>query len=217
MTKTERDTITVFYGQLCSWLSLTEVCVIWGSDSCDYAGSMTKAQTTKVHRPIPHRQNRTVINSHATKARTDNSAHAQIRTRTIARTDKYAHVQTHIFTILSSNTLNKALCACYEEKFKHAVFDTALYLTRWYRLPVFAELISSTLKMEAICSSETSVETKLATRRYKSISQDDTACRFSLNLLIPPWRWRRYVSPKRILIFMPRVSMWFFPMRYSEK
>jgi hypothetical protein len=72
-----------------------------------------------------------------------------------------------------------------------------LYLTRWYRLPVFAELISSTLKMEAICSSKTSVETQRTTRRH--IPQDDTTCRFLLNLFLPPWRWRRYVPPKRRL------------------
>jgi hypothetical protein len=33
-------------------------------------------------------------------------------------------------------------------------------------LLVFAELISSTLKMETICSSETSVETRRTTRRH---------------------------------------------------
>jgi hypothetical protein len=37
---------------------------------------------------------------------------------------------------------------------------------------LFAELISSTLKMEAICSSETSVDTQRITRRY--IPEDDT-------------------------------------------
>jgi hypothetical protein len=39
-------------------------------------------------------------------------------------------------------------------------------------LLVFAELISSTLKMEAICSSETSIETQRTTRRH--IPEDDT-------------------------------------------
>jgi hypothetical protein len=39
-------------------------------------------------------------------------------------------------------------------------------------LMVFAELISSTLKMEAICSSETSVETRGTTRHH--IPEDDT-------------------------------------------
>jgi hypothetical protein len=39
-------------------------------------------------------------------------------------------------------------------------------------LLVFAELISSTLKMEAICFSETSVETRRTTRRQ--ILEDDT-------------------------------------------
>jgi hypothetical protein len=39
-------------------------------------------------------------------------------------------------------------------------------------LLVFAELISSTLKMEAICSSETSVETQRNTRCH--IPEDDT-------------------------------------------
>jgi hypothetical protein len=42
----------------------------------------------------------------------------------------------------------------------------------YHCLLVFAELISSTLKMEAICSSETSVETRRTTRRY--IPEDDT-------------------------------------------
>jgi hypothetical protein len=37
---------------------------------------------------------------------------------------------------------------------------------------VLAEIISSTLKMEAICSSETSVETQHTTRRH--IPEDDT-------------------------------------------
>jgi hypothetical protein len=49
--------------------------------------------------------------------------------------------------------------------------------------------------MEAICSSETSVETQRAKRRH--IPEDVTACRFRLNLFLPPWRWRRYVPPKR--------------------
>jgi hypothetical protein len=39
-------------------------------------------------------------------------------------------------------------------------------------LLVFAEIISSTLKMEAICSSETSVATQQTTRRH--IPEDDT-------------------------------------------
>jgi hypothetical protein len=39
-------------------------------------------------------------------------------------------------------------------------------------LVFFADLISSTLKMEAICSSETSVETRRTTRRH--IPEDDT-------------------------------------------
>jgi hypothetical protein len=56
-----------------------------------HKGSMTKAQTTKALTTIPHRQNSNVIEAHVTKARTDNSAHGQMRTRTIARTDKYAH------------------------------------------------------------------------------------------------------------------------------
>jgi hypothetical protein len=64
-----------------------------GNQTAARNGSMTKAQTTKAHTTIPHRQNRTVINAHATKARTDNSAHGQIRTWTIARTDKFSHGQ----------------------------------------------------------------------------------------------------------------------------
>jgi hypothetical protein len=39
-------------------------------------------------------------------------------------------------------------------------------------LLVFAEIISSTLKMEAICSPETSVTTQQTTRRH--IPEDDT-------------------------------------------
>jgi hypothetical protein len=39
-------------------------------------------------------------------------------------------------------------------------------------LLVLSEIISSTLKMEAICSSETSVGTQQTTRRY--IPEDDT-------------------------------------------
>jgi hypothetical protein len=68
---------------------------------------------------------------------------------------------------------------------------------RWYSLPGFAELNSSTLNMEAISSSETLVETLRATWRH--IPEDVTAFRFSLNLCLPPWRWRRYVPPKRRL------------------
>jgi hypothetical protein len=40
------------------------------------------------------------------------------------------------------------------------------------KIKVFAKLISSTLKMEAICSSETSVETRRTTRRH--IPEEDT-------------------------------------------
>jgi hypothetical protein len=45
-------------------------------------------------------------------------------------------------------------------------------LAEYSCLPVFAELISSTLKMEAICSFETSVETQRTIRRH--IPEDDT-------------------------------------------
>jgi hypothetical protein len=54
---------------------------------------------------------------------------------------------------------------------------TALYSQRCYFLPDFAELISSTLKMEAISSSESSVETQRFTRRH--IPEDGTPCRYS--------------------------------------
>jgi hypothetical protein len=57
-----------------------------------FFGDWTKAQTTKAHTTIPHRQNRTVIEAHATKARTDNSAHGQLQARTNTHTDKYTHV-----------------------------------------------------------------------------------------------------------------------------
>jgi hypothetical protein len=55
--------------------------------------------------------------------------------------------------------------------------------SRWQAecLLVFAELISSTVKMEAICSSETSVETPRTTRRhipeYDTLYKED-ACEF---------------------------------------
>jgi hypothetical protein len=49
-------------------------------------------------------------------------------------------------------------------------------------LLVFAELISSTLKMEAICSSETSVETQRITRRH--IPEDDTLHNFNLRVVL---------------------------------
>jgi hypothetical protein len=52
-------------------------------------------------------------------------------------------------------------------------------------LLVFAELISSTLKMEAIYSSETSVETRRTTRRH--IPENDTVqltyCSLKINIL----------------------------------
>jgi hypothetical protein len=51
--------------------------------------------------------------------------------------------------------------------------------------------------MEEIFFSEMSVETQRATRR--NIPEDVTACRFSLNLLLPLWIWRRYVRLKRRL------------------
>jgi hypothetical protein len=47
------------------------------------------------------------------------------------------------------------------------VQDACQLLARW-----FAESIFSTLKMEAICSSETSVETQRTTRRH--IPEEDT-------------------------------------------
>jgi hypothetical protein len=48
----------------------------------------------------------------------------------------------------------------------------------------FSETISSTLKMEAICSFETSVETQLTTRRH--IPEDDTLNISSYFLSIRP-------------------------------
>jgi hypothetical protein len=51
-------------------------------------------------------------------------------------------------------------------------------------LAVLAELISSTLKMEAMCSSETSVETQRGEPR--NFTEDVTACQFLLNLFFPP-------------------------------
>jgi hypothetical protein len=63
-------------------------------------------------------------------------------------------------------------------------FTVSLKLSESNTLPVLAELISSTLKMEAISSSETSVETQRAERRH--IPEDVIACRFWLNLFLPP-------------------------------
>jgi hypothetical protein len=64
----------------------------------------------------------------------------------------------------------------------------------------------STLRMEEIYSSETSLDFQRTTRR--SIPEDGTesyACcllsRWYLALLIRPWRWRRYIPPKRRLTF----------------
>jgi hypothetical protein len=50
----------------------------------------------------------------------------------------------------------------------YAEKSTEHLLSRWF----LAELVSSTLKMEAICSSETSVDTQRTTRRY--IPEDGT-------------------------------------------
>jgi hypothetical protein len=74
---------------------------------------------------------------------------------------------------------------------------TTSYARRRYCLSFFAELILFTLKMKAIFPSETSVENKRATRRH--IPEDVTAFRFSLNLFLPPWIWRRYYPSKRRL------------------
>jgi hypothetical protein len=63
-------------------------------------------------------------------------------------------------------------------------FTVSMKLSESNTLPILAELISSILKMEAICSSETSVETQRAKRR--NIPEDVTACRFCLNLFLPP-------------------------------
>jgi hypothetical protein len=62
-------------------------------------------------------------------------------------------------------------------------------------LLVLAELISSTLKMEAICSPETSVETQRTTRRH--VPEDDTLL-WALNL----WKsnfYKKKPIPKRLL------------------
>jgi hypothetical protein len=63
-------------------------------------------------------------------------------------------------------------------------FTVSLKLSEGNTLLVLAELISSTLKMEATCSSETSIETQRAKRRH--FPEDVTACRFWLNLFLPP-------------------------------
>jgi hypothetical protein len=76
-------------------------------------------------------------------------------------------------------------------------FTVSLKLSESNTLPVLAELISSNLKMETICSSETSVKTQRV--KLHNIPEDVNACRFWLNLFLPPARWRRYVPPKRRL------------------
>jgi hypothetical protein len=63
-------------------------------------------------------------------------------------------------------------------------FTVSLKLSESNTLPVLDELIFSTLKTEAIFSSETSVETQRAKRRH--FPGDVTACRFWLNLFLPP-------------------------------
>jgi hypothetical protein len=63
-------------------------------------------------------------------------------------------------------------------------FTVSLKLSESNTLPVLGELISSTLKMEAICSSETSVETQRAKRRH--FPEDVSAYRFWVNLFLPP-------------------------------
>jgi hypothetical protein len=64
-------------------------------------------------------------------------------------------------------TLLLTLCSLYIPVFQLAEHSACHLLAPW-----FAEPISSTLKMEAICSSETSVETQQTTRRH--IAEDDT-------------------------------------------
>jgi hypothetical protein len=66
--------------------------------------------------------------------------------------------------------------------------DMFLRNVGWHLLALgfLAELIFSALKMEAICSSETSVDTWF----YAGLL---------LNLFTRPWRWWRYVPPKRRL------------------
>jgi hypothetical protein len=71
----------------------------------------------------------------------------------------------------------------FAEMSKKNDFTVSLQLSESNTLPVLAELISSTLKMEVICSSETSVETQRAKRRH--IPEDVTACRLWLNLFLP--------------------------------
>jgi hypothetical protein len=57
-------------------------------------------------------------------------------------------------------------------KFDLNVILMLVFVEKMFARWLLAELISSTLKMEEICSSETSVETQRTTRRY--ISEDGT-------------------------------------------
>jgi hypothetical protein len=66
-----------------------------------------------------------------------------------------------------SSSLLLTFCLLYIPVSRLANYSACHLLACW----IFAELISSTLKMEAICSSETSVETQRTARRH--IPEDD--------------------------------------------
>jgi hypothetical protein len=59
----------------------------------------------------------------------------------------------------------------------------------------------SALKMEAICSSETSDDFQRTTRRYISKACHLLSRWFLARLIFLPWRWRQYVPPKRRMTF----------------
>jgi hypothetical protein len=75
---------------------------------------------------------------------------------------------------MKCRTAERQVCSCSFDLSSHLEILSfkEYHLLATCLLAGFAETISSALKMEAICSSEVSVETQLTTRRH--IPEDDT-------------------------------------------